>query len=572
MILLDKSIRYAENVINGEEITTWEVRKQCEIFLQDYRNRQYLDNFEFYFDEEKLGVIEGFLSLMNFATGYVAGKPILDNLADFQCFFLANLFGWRYKTKHNVFRYNDITLFIARKNAKTALVGIVFILLMLTEQDYSEFYSISFSKDLASEVRKAITQILGASPSLEKYFTISKTFTGKIVCNLTNSFYQPRTREADANNSIRPSLVLSDEHSIFTDASNFNAMKSGQKNVINPLVIRTTTAYALSNSIMIEDLEYIRNVLKGVITNERQFALVYYAEKEHFWDDIGLYQANPLRIEENYNTMREDREIALAKPSTKTEFITKTLNNFLDMSQEDGYMDISRYKKCIVNEPPIDIHGKDVFIGIDNASKLDIFAVSFHVPFIRETDKKLCVYTFSYGFVPNEEAIYYHVRNDRVSFDEWFRQGIIQHTNSQIINSEYVLEFVMEKIKEFRFNNPCFIIDPSNSRDIEQFLTDKGFNVIELWQSAKHLSIPTKELRDYTYEGRVYYQENPCLDWMMGNSYIVTDTQGNIKIDKKKQKRRIDMVDSNIFAAKMSFMWKPKIDFNAKLLSGNWSC
>ena len=130
----------------------------------------------------------------------------------------------------------------------------------------------------------------------------------------------------------------------------------------------------------------------------------------------------------------------------------------------------------------------------------------------------------------------------------------------------------MNKIDEFKFNNPCFVIDPNNARDIENWLTDRKLNVIELWQSAKQLSIPTKELRDYTYEGRVYYQENPCLDWMMANAYVVSDTQGNIKIDKKKKKRRIDMVDSNIFATKMSFMWKPRIDFNAKLLSGNWGC
>ena len=36
MILLDKAIKYANDVVIGEEITTKEVVQQCTIFLDDY--------------------------------------------------------------------------------------------------------------------------------------------------------------------------------------------------------------------------------------------------------------------------------------------------------------------------------------------------------------------------------------------------------------------------------------------------------------------------------------------------------------------------------------------------------
>ena len=149
MILLDRAIRYAENVLSGKEITTWEVEAQCEIFLDDYYENQFEEDFEFIFDEKRLLRINNILKLMNFATGHVEGKEVLENLADFQCFFLANIFGWRYKNNRKKFRYREATLYIARKNAKTALIAIVFILLMLTEQQFSEFYSICLTKELA---------------------------------------------------------------------------------------------------------------------------------------------------------------------------------------------------------------------------------------------------------------------------------------------------------------------------------------------------------------------------------------------------------------------------------------
>ena len=100
MILLDRAIRYAERVVAGKEITTKEVIIQCKWFLIDLK-KQHDDEFKFYFDKEKLKIINNLLKLFNFATGFVAGQQVLENLADFQCFFLANIFGWRFKDNKN---------------------------------------------------------------------------------------------------------------------------------------------------------------------------------------------------------------------------------------------------------------------------------------------------------------------------------------------------------------------------------------------------------------------------------------------------------------------------------------
>ena len=181
MTLLDRSMNYANDVISGKEIAPKEVQQQCQIILDDYNINRHKEEFEFYFDDNELNKIENLLKLLNFATGFVANKQVLESLAPFQCFLIVNIFAWRYKNNHAKFMHNDFTLFISRKNAKTALIAIIFILLMLTEQNYSEFYSICLTKELAAEIKKHMEQILNASPKMVKHFVISTTATGKIV-------------------------------------------------------------------------------------------------------------------------------------------------------------------------------------------------------------------------------------------------------------------------------------------------------------------------------------------------------------------------------------------------------
>ena len=41
MILLDKALKYCNDVVEGKEITTDEVKLQCKIFLEDYYKNQY---------------------------------------------------------------------------------------------------------------------------------------------------------------------------------------------------------------------------------------------------------------------------------------------------------------------------------------------------------------------------------------------------------------------------------------------------------------------------------------------------------------------------------------------------
>lgn len=562
MILLDKAIRYAEDCVNGKEITTWEVVAQCKKFLNDYNRRQYEDDFKYYFDKDKLDKVEKIISLMRFATGFLGGKPILDNLATFQCFLVANIFGWRFKNNDNKFRYRESMLYISRKNAKGTICAIIFIVGMLLEQNYSEFYSICLDKELSSELRKQIKQIIEASPALCKRFKISKQWTGNLECLITKSYYKPLTANADKNNSIRGCYVVADELGAFDTKDNINALMSGQKSVLNPLMFYTTSAYPNSTSIMYEELDYCRKILKDERVNERYFCLIYYANKDEIWEDQGIYRANPLRIEENYEEIRQFRERAKIVEKDKIEHITKNMNIMLDStSDEEFYLQKDLWKKCEVDK--VDFKGKKVSIGVDLSKTTDLTSVSIMY------EENGIIYCKSHGFLP-ENSLNNVNRSENINYlaEESLDNVTIQEGD----NIKYldICKYIRNIESKYNCTIKNIYIDPTYSELLINELQD-DFDIVVLKQTYTQLSRYTLRFRDLVYEEKVKYEKNNVLDYCVACAKVSEGKGGDIMIAKNRKNKweRIDLLVTLIFCYVEFYSEKKKKDFN-KIIGENF--
>lgn len=556
MTLIEKAIRYANDVVAGKEITTKEVIIQCKWFLRDLE-KQNNDDFAYYFDTEEVGKIEGILALLNFATGLgVIGKSILEGLENFQAFFLVNIFGWRFKTDREKYRYRDVTLFIPRKNAKTFICALILIILMLTEDNYSEFYSICLDRELAGEVKKAITQILQASPHIEKYFKISTTLSGKITCKLTNSFYQARTAEANRNNSIRPSAFIADEVGAFKDNKNIGAMKSGQLNVKNPLRFKLTTAYAEDKSIMLEELDYIKKVFAELIEDDRMFALLYYGEPNHLWDDIGLHQANPLRIEENYNEIRDSRKTALEKPSEREEYLCKHMNHFLPSNSGEAFVNIEDLKKCKVKE--FNWRGRQVWLGLDLAMTNDNCSHAM----VTEEDGKIYGEAIAYvpeGRIPEKNKI------EKINYHEFINQGTCYKCGDMTVDYGFIEDIIMQIESKYGVIVMGIAYDRYNCLSTAQKLEQAGYKVVEVRQHSSVLHPPTKLLLEKILNQEFHYTENKLLEINFQNAKCTEDTNKNKYVNKKKSNGKVDMVVALINAI---YLLQQDVIFNP---DGNWT-
>ena len=559
-MLFDKAVQYANDVLDEKEIANRYVKKQCQLFLDDLE-RQNEESFAWYCDSEQIRKVEGLLSLIHFATGlHVVGENVLSGLHGFQAFFLFNIFAWRFKSNPEKYRYRDVTMFIPRKNGKTWLVAIIILILMLTEDDFSEFYSICKDRELAGEVKKAISQLLNASPAIGKYFVVPKTLSGKVTCKLTHSFYQPRTADASANNAIRPACFVADECGAFKDYSNINAMQSGQLSVKNPLRFKLTTAYAEDQSIMLEELAYIKKVFDGLIKDDRLFALLYYAEEEHLWDDYGLYQANPLRIEENYNEIRDNRQKAIEKPKEREEYLCKHMNHFLPSNSGESDVDVEDLRKCKI--PEFDWSGRQVWIGVDFAQTTDNCA------FAMVTEEDLKIYADAFAFVPNDR-IEEKNRVEKINYYDFIKAGKCVGCGDAVVDYGVIEDMILAIEAKYNVTVMGVGYDRYNALSSAQRFERFGLKTVEVKQHSSVLHPATKLLREKILNKEFFYTPNDLLEINFINAKTVENNNKDFYVNKKKSTGKIDMVAALINAVyllQVDVIFNPDSDWSIQVI------
>lgn len=134
LILNSKAYKYATECIDGNDNVGKYVKKQCQIFVDSLK-----DDSEYYIDDGEFTALCSFLKLINI----MPNKNAYDNLALFQWFFITNVLCVRRKSNGKR-RYELSIMLIARKQGKTMLSALIFLLLMLLADPRSEFYSVAW--------------------------------------------------------------------------------------------------------------------------------------------------------------------------------------------------------------------------------------------------------------------------------------------------------------------------------------------------------------------------------------------------------------------------------------------
>ena len=128
-----KAYKYATDCVREDNLNINKyVKKQCQEFLDC------VDSEHYYIDEKALKITEGFLKLINI----MPNKNAYDNLAGFQWFFIVNVFCVKRKS-NNKRRYELSILLIGRKQGKTMISSLMFMLLMLQSEPRAEYYSVA---------------------------------------------------------------------------------------------------------------------------------------------------------------------------------------------------------------------------------------------------------------------------------------------------------------------------------------------------------------------------------------------------------------------------------------------
>lgn len=329
----------------------------------------------------------------------------------------------------------------------------------------------------------------------------------------------------------------------FQDRSNFDAMASGQRSVLNPLKFRTTTAYATDNSIMIGELDYCDKVLKGVVEDEEMFALIYRADFEHLWDDIGIYQANPLIIEENFELIRKDREKALLQPDLREEYLTKSMNYFVPANAGDTYVDPEDVRKCSLSPKDFDWKDRKVYLGVDLALTGDNVAVSM-VTYADELEMFVAEVVAFIPVLRLDEKI----KMERCDYRRYIAEGHCVACGDRTISYTVVEDYVLNIEERFGVDVIGIGYDKWNCTASKNRWESFGYICTEVAQHSRVTYPAAKRLREDISNHRFRFIENGLLEENFANAKKIDDQNMGFYVSKKQSMGKVDMVVATINA------------------------
>nr|DAJ19210.1 MAG TPA: Large Terminase [Siphoviridae sp. ctBho3] len=496
--------------------------------------------------EKKLKQLNGLLKLLNMPKGLKAGVPLAECTCGYQWLFYIAIFCVVYRENEEKRRYETGLLEISRKNFKTFTVATIFILLLLTEPQFSKFFSVAPDGSLSREIREAIAEMLRSSPLVYSYKGVNrfKILRDYISFKPFNSVYTPLSFSTSRMDGRLPNAFCADEVGALPTIYPLEAMRSGQLNILNKLGFVISTKYPTIDNPFEAEVSYSKKVLNSLVTDETRFSLLYEPDNPKDWetDDLILKQANPVALEipEIWEDLLKKRTRAIATASVRENFVTKHCNIIYQGVGTESYIDVKDVQACRTES--IDWRGKEVYLGLDLSESNDNTSVSM---VCIDTEGKL--YAKSFAFIP-EDRIEEKSQAERVDYRNLCKTEHVFSCGDRVIDYTFVEDFILSLPEKYGVEIQEIGFDRWNALSTAQKLEKEGFPMIELKQHSSVLHPATKYLKEKILKKEFAYETNSLLEINFQNAKCVYDTNKNQYVNKKKSNGKVDMVVSLINA------------------------
>lgn len=540
----NKAYEYCKKSVKAKTTPKY-VKLQMKDFMKicEGKDKKYIIN------EKKLKQLENILKILIMPKGLKAGKSLYECTTGYQWLFFIAILCTVYRDNTNKRRYETGVLEICRKNFKTYTIATIFILLFLTEPNFSKFYSVAPDGSLSKEVREAISETIKSSPLLYEYkgdkrFKILRDY---ILFKPTQTQYIPLSYSTSRMDGRLPNAFIADEVGALPNSYAINAMRSGQLNILNKLGFVISTKYPTTDNPMEEEVGYAKKVLDGIEKDETIFALLYEPDSEEIkkgWEtnDLVLKQANPVALEipEIWEDLLKKRARAIAIDGEKENFVTKHCNIIYMGVGTETYVDVNDLQQCKVAN--IDWTGRVVYLGVDLSESNDNTSVS-----MVSVDDDNKILATSFAFIPEGRIIEKSVA-EKVDYNELCKTPYVIACGDKVIDYAVVEDFILNLESKYGVQIQAIGYDRWNALSTAQKLERAGYNMVEVRQHSSVLHMPTKLLKEKILSKDFEYTDNKLLEINFQNAKCSYDTNKNLYVSKKKSNGKVDMVVSMINA------------------------
>lgn len=535
---------YAAGVRDGTIKACKKVHRLVDRFYSDLEKGT-SENFPWVFDGEMAS------KPIRFAEKFMRPTGDYDKLTfmPWQCFALANIFGW--VDAQGLRRYRKALIVVGSGNGKTPLVAAMAIYCACQDGARNPEVDVFANSErqagiLVSDCIRMVTE----SPALSSKF---KALRGKL--NYFNDGWQRRGRDpspdgvvqafsADARrvDGLRPTMAAMDEIHEMRTYDLVQQMQRSMKKARNPLLVMISTMGRVLDGVLVSEYRIADEVLKGIgdpRTADRFFPMIFELDDEDDPGDSSTWvKANPslgvlLKLEDLEYSWAEAQKV----PALKGDFLTKQLDIFTKVD-EASYLDWELVQR---NQDIIDlenVRGREAFGGFDISVSGDHTSVCLEVPL---DDGRFLV--IPHTFVPKAVA---ERDAERLDYYGYAMQGLLTIIDGEYIKQEYLIEW-FEKWSEV-FDIRSIGYDPANATLLVRSLSSwRGdgkpvFTCDAVRQGALTLNAPMKDLRERFMDGKIVHNQNRLFEWYLNNVRLRKDYQTRdnenwvpVKMDKYRK-------------------------------------
>ena len=539
----DVATDYAIDVVRGNYVVGAMVYQACLRHLQDlYRSLTEAD-YPYFYDADTGGAVIDFCRELKHYKGEWAGQPFVPE--PWQEFVVCPVFGWlRKSNQKRRFRYAYIQ--IARKNGKTFLAAAIALwLLLMDNEGGAEVYSAANTRDQAKRTWNDSVKFLKKNTDFHEMIAIRYN---TVHYHDADSFYSPLAADSQTLDGLNPHGVVYDELHAAPNRELWDVLEDALGSRSQPLFFVITTAGFDKFSICYEQRRHCANFLESVVNpeldylDERYFA--YIAEidlDDDPYDEDSWEKGNPnLGVSKDREYLREQAERAKNLPSKEPSFLVKQINYWVNAAVR--WLNQNLWLKHeIINASCT--NRKRCFAGLDMSTNTDLTAfVRIFAPGTAHPTKYYILPKFFYP----EGNLAERVKQDRVPYDKWAKQGWITLTEGNSVDTNVVRDDILGWSKE------TFIaalgVDPWKATALVSDFDAFGHDCYSVQQGYATMTAPCMLLERLVLKDMIVWDGNPVMTWMVGNCAIDTDKNENIKPDKENSNERIDGISALLTA------------------------
>jgi phage terminase large subunit-like protein len=518
--------KYARDVVAGDVVACKWIRLACQRHLDDLRASKE-SAYPYYFDKKSGERACKFIEFLPHTKGKWAAKRELLKLEPWQCFFVVCIFGWL-RCSDDMRRFRRAQLWVPRKNGKSALAAAIGLYMLVADNEYgAEVYSGATTEKQAWEVFRPAKLMAQKTPDLLDYYGVEVN-ASNIHISDNGSRFEPLIGKPGDGSS--PHCAIIDEYHEHKTDEMVDTMITGMGAREQPLLLMITTAGDNLSGPCYQMQIDAQKMLEGSITDEATFALIYTVDQGDDWACIDtMKKANPnygVSVSDDFLLARlQDAKNNARKQST---FKTKHLNVWV--GSRDAYFNIDRWNQSADKSLKLeDFYGKQIYLGLDLASKVDIAALEILIPMGDSDYVRFGKYYLPESALDTSAAEHYR---------GWAAEGWMRITDGEIIDFNEIKTDILELCSLFEVVECAY--DPFQATMLVTELMSEGVPVVEMRPTVLNFSEPMKTLDGLVRSRQVRHSGDPVMTWMMSNVVANEDAKDNVYPRKDKPENKID--------------------------------